>query len=585
MSGQDAAVRVGCGHAPPGERRSPPRRWTWLALVRLPVVCAAVIGIVWSAAAFAFVWHWENARAQGKLTSTARNHFLAMQGGLDEYVAKLAALRALFETSNDLTRAQFKIFTDRLLRHEAGIQNFSWVRRVERGERAAVEQAAARDGIADYSIHGASAGSGMVSSPEHEEYYAILFSSVSQLSSPIYGIDLRADPALRRRLELARDTDGMAVIPDFVLHSVSGQVHAFLFSLPVYRTGLPSDTVEERRQNLLGFVHGAFFTSETFEHIISTATSPSGLDLYLFPADAGPATPPLHVHPSRLRETPLEDNAVRLSTITARPHYIDRLSAGDARWIFTAVPIAGGPLDLRHDRAWLVLAASILIGAIALWHISTSSRQTRRLLVANEQISELAQTDMLTGLMNRRAFAECLDTAFASCRRGAVPFAVLYFDLDHFKDVNDTLGHPIGDRLLQQVAERVKASVRVNDALARFGGDEFALLQADVRDAAPAMLARKINRMLAQPFLVDGNEVGISGSVGIAVYSAEIVTPDALMIQADRALYRAKEDGRGCFRFHDEEIDRRIHERVAIAAELRTAVERDTARSSIRWGS
>ncbi len=451
------------------------------------------------------------------------------------------------------------------------MQNFSWVPRVTNADRAQLERAAVRDGLPGYVIKQVTDADRLVTSPPRDEYLPILYSTVGLKSQTIYGIDLRSQPNIRERLDRARDIDGLSVVPDFVLHSVAGAVHGFLFSWPVYRSGLPHATIVERRQNLLGFVHGAFLTGKAFDHIIDTTTNPSGLDIFLFPAGAGPDAVPLYRHASRLRsDAPAVES---LASVVSRPHFTDMVTAGEARWIFVAVPVADGPLAVRHDRAWLVLAASLLICAVALFHFHTSGRQTRRLLAANERIAELAQTDALTGLMNRRAFSDWLNAAFAASRRGALPFALLYFDLDHFKDANDTLGHPIGDRLLQEVAARVVGAVRQSDAVGRFGGDEFAVLQTELSEHAPEGLAQKINKLLAVPFVIDGNEVRITASIGIALYTPEVATPDALMVQADLALYRAKADGRDCFRFHSETLDVEIRDRVTVAAELRSAVE------------
>ena len=194
----------------------------------------------------------------------------------------------------------------------------------------------------------------------------------------------------------------------------------------------------------------------------------------------------------------------------------------------------------------------------------------------NKKVSDLAQTDPVTSLANRRAFVDRLRTAIAACRRGAKPIAVLYFDLDHFKDVNDTLGHPIGDELLRQVAARIKRVVRANDVFARFGGDEFAILQSDVSDHGDAgTLAAKIGQLIAQPYAIEGNEIHVSASIGIAIYSSDAGRPDEMMIQADLALYRAKEDGRNCYRFHSADLDRLVQERVIIAEELRGAIGRN----------
>ena len=115
----------------------------------------------------------------------------------------------------------------------------------------------------------------------------------------------------------------------------------------------------------------------------------------------------------------------------------------------------GGPLTAQHGRSWVVLAFGLILTSAVVIYIRSSRRHAFRMMRVNQKVSELAQKDALTSLANRRAFIERLGAAFAACRRGANPFAVLYFDLDHFKDVNDTLGHAVGDALLRQVASRV----------------------------------------------------------------------------------------------------------------------------------
>jgi diguanylate cyclase (GGDEF)-like protein len=219
-------------------------------------------------------------------------------------------------------------------------------------------------------------------------------------------------------------------------------------------------------------------------------------------------------------------------------------------------------------RAWIVLAAGVLISAALVAYMWVSE-------LAKVQVSELARTDPLTALANRRAFLERLTQAIAAIKRGGRPFAVLSLDLDGFKNVNDTLGHPIGDALLREVAERLRKSIREVDLVARFGGDEFAILQMDATDSlAAGTLADRVARTLAAPYTIGGNEVHVSASIGISLYSTEVAGPEAVMTQADLALYRAKEDGRNCFRFHNESLDRQVHERMTFADELHVAIER-----------
>ena len=194
---------------------------------------------------------------------------------------------------------------------------------------------------------------------------------------------------------------------------------------------------------------------------------------------------------------------------------------------------------------------------------------------AAEQIARLARSDALTGLTNRATFVERLRLSVARAKRGAPPFAVLYLDLDHFKDVNDTLGHSVGDALLQAVAIRLRSCVRETDLVARFGGDEFAILQEDAADAGRAeQLAAKISKALNVPYTINGNHVWTTVSIGIALYTKEIEGPENLLIKADLALYRAKEEGRNQFRLHMAEFDREMLERVTLCDELRLAIER-----------
>ena len=195
---------------------------------------------------------------------------------------------------------------------------------------------------------------------------------------------------------------------------------------------------------------------------------------------------------------------------------------------------------------------------------------------AAEKISVLATTDALTGLANRAVFIDRLRQAFAAAKRGALPFTILYLDLDGFKDINDTLGHPAGDLLLKSVGERLNSCVRETDLVARLGGDEFALLQTNRGDVASAgVLAQKIQDALSAPYPLGDTEMRITVSIGISPFISETVGPDEMLAQADIALYRAKDEGRNQYCFHTHDLDREAHERVTLANDLRQAFERD----------
>ncbi len=189
------------------------------------------------------------------------------------------------------------------------------------------------------------------------------------------------------------------------------------------------------------------------------------------------------------------------------------------------------------------------------------------------KISWMARHDVLTGLANRTVFAEALQREIARAHRDGTNFAVLYLDLDHFKDINDTLGHPIGDLLLQSVAERLRANVRETDTVSRFGGDEFALIATELKQPGDAaILAEKVLAIMSEPVSLRDMEVRSGATIGIAVYGPESADAETLLSHADIALYRAKSEGRGTYRFFTEAMDAEVRTEFMLGAELRDAV-------------
>jgi diguanylate cyclase (GGDEF)-like protein/PAS domain S-box-containing protein len=192
------------------------------------------------------------------------------------------------------------------------------------------------------------------------------------------------------------------------------------------------------------------------------------------------------------------------------------------------------------------------------------------------QMSHLAQHDALTDLPNRILFNDRLTQAIALAERQGRQLAVMFIDLDHFKKINDSLGHDVGDKLLQSVAGRLMACVRRSDTVSRLGGDEFVILLSQVEHAEDAAFsARKILRALAAPHTIDNKSLDINVSIGVSTYPNDGQDAEGLMNRADNAMYEAKERGRNNYQFFRHEMHARLAERQSLEADLRCALGRN----------
>lgn len=303
-------------------------------------------------------------------------------------------------------------------------------------------------------------------------------------------------------------------------------------------------------------------------------------------ARAGQAVMGEPASPERLRHVlalfgPLNTPMARLAT--ASNSYGGELVAEDQRqlnslhWLFAAILGA------------LTLCAFGLIGALTM-HNRLLGHARRKVEQQNEvvekrdhelrtqhaRMSFMAHHDALTGLSNRLLFHERLREALEQQQRRGDEVALLCLDLDHFKQVNDTLGHPAGDALLIAVAKRLLACVRENDVVARLGGDEFAILQRDAGQPEHAgALARRVIETLSAPYNIGEDRIVIGASVGIVIATPDLSSADLLLRSADIALYRAKGSGRGAFCIFEEVMNEQMQERREVELDLREALSRN----------
>jgi diguanylate cyclase (GGDEF)-like protein/PAS domain S-box-containing protein len=210
-------------------------------------------------------------------------------------------------------------------------------------------------------------------------------------------------------------------------------------------------------------------------------------------------------------------------------------------------------------------------------HLAIFSDISERRL-AQERIQQLAHYDVLTGLPNRVLFSDRLEQAMIFAQRNHSKISLLFLDIDRFKQINDTLGHGVGDQLLQSVGQRLLECVREQDTVSRQGGDEFIVVLADADAEGAELVADKIMHNITQPYMIEQHDLRITASIGIAVYPDHAQDCESLIKYADVAMYQAKESGRNCYLRFDPTMNASSYERLQLETALRGALERDELR-------
>jgi diguanylate cyclase (GGDEF)-like protein len=426
-------------------------------------------------------------------------------------VGQLASAAAFYRAEGHFSRHEFQVVAGSLL-HSGGLSATGFIAAVPLAERARFELAHGFP-ILERGPLGAMRVAG-----RRSYYFPLVYAAVARslrIHTP-YGYDIGSDllrgPYLRRALR----TGVAAATP--VMRLPSGGVGINVFR-PVYRDGAPTQTPAERRAALLGFAVGSFHVPDLAAAAMSAL--PSGVEAALF--ERG--------HPVAGHALPRDESA------TAPVRIADR------SWLLVVRDPGRPGVDLPVMIALVGLSLAALLGALVLvW-----SRSERM-----QELARQASQDPLTGLKNRRRFEEDLRAELARSRRYAVPGALLMLDLDHFKRVNDTLGHPAGDRVIAEIAAVLRRRTRETDVLARLGGDEFAIVlpRCDLDEAQE--VAGEIATAIRERMREERDVPSITASIGIAPFGpGRQLSFESILVKADAAMYEAKGSGRDAVRVFD----------------------------------
>jgi diguanylate cyclase (GGDEF)-like protein len=545
--------------------------------LHLPALIAAGLGLLLSLIAAAAVGRWEQRTAKVAFDSVASTELIVLQNGVNEYLSRLVTLRTLFESANEeITRSEFEVFSGHLFKDHSGVIRLGWVPRIKRKERADHEQAATDDGVVGYQIKSlANPDRGVFTAPPSDEYFPIFYSTEPK-TSMVYGLDYSTDAARWALLQRARDTDAVTAVPTKLFFDLKGGTHGVLVSVPVYVKGTSRTTVADRRRNLSGYVIGIFDLAELLQAIRTVTAASPDIAIRVYPPDMGRNGGPERHSVPDYSSGPKASLSMR--AVAAKTEWSDALKIGDTNWRVDANPTSGGRLTPHYDRAMTALATGLIISVFVVIYLVLASRNARQIELANQRVLDLARLDTLTGLPNRAVFLEQLATAAdAQDGLGGNTFSVIMLDLDRFKNVNDSLGHAAGDALLQEVADRLRSTLRDTDILARLGGDEFAIIQTSSADQKmdSINLAAQVCKCIAEPFQLPGHHIEVGISIGIAMAPVHGDDPQELLKKADLALYRSKSAGRNCFTLYDDAMSLELEARNTLESDLREAIARD----------
>jgi len=539
------------GTSPAGEPVARPRTaQAWTAnkpLRRTLAIFALICGI---AASLLAGWQVkrateEEARAKfegvcEELTTRIRERFTA-------YALMLQGGQGLMAASQMVDRAEWRAYLETLRAEQTvpGYQAVGFTLLVPHEAIAKHVATVRAEGFADYAVSPAG---------QRPSYAPVVFiEPFAGRNMRAFGFDMFAEPARREAMERARDTGHASVTGKIsLIQEDTDTPHpGFLMYVPVYRNGAPTGTIEERREALVGWIFGAFRMTDLMAGIVPDwlLLGHRFLDMHIYDGDA-----------------PIEENFLFDSRPGAIPHgarsFLNEertIELGGRHWLLVYNGSAAAD-EVSYAPAWITTGAGIIISGLLFGLILLSYKRADAQRIAEkyaEQVRGMAFHDSLTRLPNRLLLRDRLEMALAAGKRSGKPGALMMIDLDNFKPLNDSQGHEAGDRLLVEVARRIRSCVRETDTVARIGGDEFVVLlpslsgNSETVQHETAAAADKILRSVGQPYQIAPESPGeesiihlCSCSIGVTFFAADETNQLEIMKRADKAMYAAKHEGR-----------------------------------------
>jgi diguanylate cyclase (GGDEF)-like protein len=545
---------------------APAWRSRW-ATVAMPMLAAMAV----VAAAFSQVQRSEQASIAAQFDQQSEALADRLQRRLDAQADAVMAVTRQMELLPAIDRNDFKLATAIWLQRYSGTQNFGWSPWVAHAQRERFEQALSDSEGGRLFIKGRDAQGGVFVAPPAGSYLPIQFVEPYLSNEAVLGLDVSVLPATAAAVAQALSSGQPHVTEGLRLVQEAGEQRGVVLYQAAYRVG--ADAQPRGSREVRGVVSAVFRMDDVMRAALGSPES-GALELCLIDPAAAADNQRLAGGPGcRL----VEAHSAR--QVSSRP-----VRFASRQWV---LQVTSGPAFASQQRglvAWGTLTVSLVaVGVLGVFLIVITGHtrrtqqlvreRTKELAVTNERLQSLAMFDALTGLPNRSHWMLEAQRALESARRHGDRFAVAFVDLDHFKDVNDTLGHSVGDELLKAVARRLQDCLRAQDVMARQGGDEFVVLLDRLTSSGDAVaVAAKMVDTLSAPFALGVHEVRVSVSIGLDAYEGGHQDIETLLSHADMAMYRAKAAGRNGWSFYQPEMATQVAQRLMVEQGLSAAM-------------
>ncbi|MBV8621224.1 MAG: EAL domain-containing protein [Curvibacter sp.] len=507
------------------------------------------------------VKQWEEQRLSGHLSQYAQEMGSRLQRRLDAQADSVHAIAQVLESELDsrawppgheLTQDGFAATVQHWLDRYQGTQNFGWSPLVSQAGRPAYES---RNGP----ILGRNREGQLYPAPTHPEYLPIHLIQPRPQNRGVLGLDVAVLPATAEAVAATRASGQARITEGLRLVQETGEQRGVVMYQAI---------VDPATRNFKGVLSAVFRMDDVLQAVALESPSLPPQSCLL-----DPAAPPGWRHLAGDLGCDGPAWSQRGPVLRIPVHF------GGREWRLQVRADNDFINSTRDWSAWSMVGLSLFcVGLLGAFLLVITGQARRTLALVDQRTAELATLahyDSLTGLPNRGQWLQRGEAELLQARRLQQALAVIFLDLDHFKHVNDTLGHALGDELLQAVSARLAPCIAGNQLLARIGGDEFVALLPDLahaEDAAP--VAERLRAALDVPLLIRGHEINLSVSMGIACYPDDGDSLDLLLQHADTAMYVAKEAGRNGYQFFQKEMNARVSQRMFLENNLRRALER-----------